>query len=457
MMVNSPQSVGSTVHAVEPPHSMDVEQAVLGGLMLDNDRWDDVALILSETDFYSGTHRLIYRQMCILIENSQPIDLITLFETMEQLGEQSRVDFAYLAELSKNTPSAANIEAYAGHVARYAGLRQLQKIGLELTGRASLRTAEPEDIQAVAQAALEGVSAQYDPEGMADIPALFENVVGRVQELSASGGGQLSGVSFGLDELDRKTTGAQPGDLVIVAARPSMGKTAFALGLGVSALETTSAPVQIYSLEMPKEQLMLRFISILGQVPLQNLRSGAMSETDWEKVASVAGKKIMTDWPERMLIDDTAGLSPSLLRTRARKARRKYGDPGLILVDYLQLMQVPELSNNRTLEIADISRSLKGLAKEMGCPVVALSQLNRGLESRADKRPKLSDLRESGAIEQDADLVMFIYRDEVYDEHTLDKGMAEIILGKQRNGPIGTVKASFIAEQARFTSYDLGY
>ncbi|OIX93126.1 replicative DNA helicase [Serratia fonticola] len=446
-----------TVQAVEPPHSMDVEQAVLGGLMLDNDRWDDVALILSETDFFSGTHRFIYRQMRALVENRQPIDLLTLSQTMEQLGEQHRVDFAYLAELSKNTPSAANIDAYAGHVARYAGLRQLQKIGLELTGRASLRTAEPEDVQAVAQAALEGVSAQYDPEGMADIPSLFEDVVGRVQELSASGGAHLSGVSFGLNELDKMTTGAQDGDLIIVAARPSMGKTAFGLGLGIAALETTSAPVQIYSLEMPKEQLMLRFIAILGKVPLQNLRSGAMSESDWERVASVAGKKIMDDWPERMLIDDTAGLSPSLLRTRARKARRQYGDPSLILVDYLQLMQVPELSHNRTLEISDISRSLKGLAKEMGCPVVALSQLNRGLESRADKRPKLSDLRESGAIEQDADLVMFIYRDEVYDEHTLDKGMAEIILGKQRNGPIGTVKASFIAEQARFASYDLGY
>lgn len=432
-----------------PPHSVEAEQSVLGGLMLDNDRWDDIATVISAESFFSRPHQLIFSAMKTLLEQGKPIDLITVTESIEQQGQLEQAGgFAYLAELSKNTPSAANVVAYAEYVASYGQKRQLLSLGHELVGQASDARTDLAKLLEDTERRLFSIGEQRSSDTVADMPTVVESYLERLEQRCGNPDG-IVGTPTGFEQLDELTTGLQSGDLILVAGRPSMGKTALGLAMCEGALNgRVTQSVQIYSLEMPAEQLLSRFIAMLGRVPLQNLRSGNMSDEHWGRV-SAAIKILLTDWKNRLLIDDSSYMTPSILRSRIRKNARKHGTPSLILLDYLQLMRCPG-QENRTQEIAEISRSLKVLAKEIGCPVVALSQLNRALENRPDKRPNNGDLRDSGALEQDADVIIFIYRDELYDDRTPDRGMAEIIIGKQRNGPIGTVKVQYQSEITRF-------
>ncbi|EAR5802141.1 replicative DNA helicase [Salmonella enterica] len=445
----------NNVEQIAPPHSISAEQAVLGGLMLNNDRWDDIATIISAERFYSRSHGVIFSAMQTLLLQNKPIDLITLAESMEQQGTLEQCGgFAYLAELSKNTPSAANIVAYAEYVTSYGQKRQLLELGHDLVGQASdVRT----DLAALldeAERRIFAIAEQQSPDGDVDLPASLENFLDRLEQRCGSED-LITGTPTGFTQLNTMTSGFQSSDLILLAGRPSMGKTALGLAFCEGALnERLDMAVQVYSLEMPTEQLLMRFTAMLGRVPLQHLRNGDMQDEDWARV-SAAMKVLLEDWKDRLVIDDSSYMTPALLRSRVRKNIRKYGHPSLILLDYLQLMRCPG-QENRTQEIAEISRSLKALAKEIGCPVVALSQLNRSLESRADKRPNNGDLRDSGALEQDADLIMFVYRDEVYDADTHEPGVAEIILGKQRNGPIGTIKVQYQAEITRFEDFTGG-
>lgn len=437
-----------------PPHSLEAEQSVLGGLMLDNERWDNVSERVAGEDFFSRPHRTIFSQMQRLLEQGRPIDLITLSEALETGGELENVGgFAYLAELSKNTPSAANINAYADIVRERAVIRDMISVANEIAdagydpqGRSS------EDLLDLAESRVFQIAenrANKD-EGPKGIEAILEETVEKIEKLYAQPHDGVTGVSSGYQDLDKKTAGLQPSDLIIVAARPSMGKTTFAMNLCENAAMTEEKPVLIFSLEMPGNQIMMRMLASLSRVDQTRIRTGQLDDEDWARISSTMG--ILLE-KRNMYIDDSSGLTPTEVRSRARRIFREHGGLSLIMIDYLQLMRVPSLSDNRTLEIAEISRSLKALAKELQVPVVALSQLNRSLEQRADKRPVNSDLRESGSIEQDADLIMFIYRDEVYHESSDLKGVAEIIIGKQRNGPIGTVRLTFNGQWSRFDNY----
>ena len=437
-----------------PPHSLEAEQSVLGGLMLDNAPWDNVSERVTGEDFFSRPHRTIFSQMQRLLEQGRPIDLITLSEALETGGELENVGgFAYLAELSKNTPSAANINAYADIVRERAVIRDMISVANEIAdagydpqGRSS------EDLLDLAESRVFQIAenrANKD-EGPKGIEAILEETVEKIEKLYAQPHDGVTGVSSGYQDLDKKTAGLQPSDLIIVAARPSMGKTTFAMNLCENAAMTEEKPVLIFSLEMPGNQIMMRMLASLSRVDQTRIRTGQLDDEDWARISSTMG--ILLE-KRNMYIDDSSGLTPTEVRSRARRIFREHGGLSLIMIDYLQLMRVPSLSDNRTLEIAEISRSLKALAKELQVPVVALSQLNRSLEQRADKRPVNSDLRESGSIEQDADLIMFIYRDEVYHESSDLKGVAEIIIGKQRNGPIGTVRLTFNGQWSRFDNY----
>ncbi|WP_341270483.1 replicative DNA helicase [Morganella morganii] len=437
-----------------PPHSLEAEQSVLGGLMLDNERWDNVSERVTGEDFFSRPHRTIFSQMQRLLEQGRPIDLITLSEALETGGELENVGgFAYLAELSKNTPSAANINAYADIVRERAVIRDMISVANEIAdagydpqGRSS------EDLLDLAESRVFQIAenrANKD-EGPKGIEAILEETVEKIEKLYAQPHDGVTRVSSGYQDLDKKTAGLQPSDLIIVAARPSMGKTTFAMNLCENAAMTEEKPVLIFSLEMPGNQIMMRMLASLSRVDQTRIRTGQLDDEDWARISSTMG--ILLE-KRNMYIDDSSGLTPTEVRSRARRIFREHGGLSLIMIDYLQLMRVPSLSDNRTLEIAEISRSLKALAKELQVPVVALSQLNRSLEQRADKRPVNSDLRESGSIEQDADLIMFIYRDEVYHESSDLKGVAEIIIGKQRNGPIGTVRLTFNGQWSRFDNY----
>lgn len=436
----------------QPPHSVEAEQSVLGGLMLDNDRWDDVATQISAQDFFISAHRTIYSHMQTLIEQGNPIDLITLSETLEQQEQLCQVGgFAYLAELSKNTPSAANIIPYAQYIASYGELRQLLLLGNELSDMAGQPRNNVADVLAFAEQKLFAIAQSHQDGGLTDISACFDNVLAGIAQRYEAERGSLSGTPSGLEQLDALTCGFQPADLIIAAARPSVGKTAFALTLCVNALMLRpSQPVQIYSMEMSAEQLLLRLVSLIGRVSQTRLRSGDLGDDDWQQIG-VSASILMNEWKDRLLLDDSGILTPSILRSRARRSLRQYGLPSLIVVDYLQLMRSGG-AENRNQEISTISRALKALAKELNCPVLALSQLNRALESRLNKRPCNADLRDSGSIEQDADVILFLYRDELYDPNTLDRGIAEVIVSKQRNGPIDTVRTRFISDQTRFES-----
>lgn len=437
-----------------PPHSIEAEQAVLGSLMLDNQRWDRVSETITDRDFYSRHHQIIFAEMVNLVTKGVPIDLITLSESLESKDVLSDVGgFAYLAELSKNTPSAINVVAYTDIIRQQAILRELISSSNEIAdncyateGRSSediLDLAETKIFQIAENRAKQGV-------GPKSVTSVLEDTVAKIEELFQKPHDGVTGVSTGFVDLDKKTAGLQRSDLIIVAARPSMGKTTFAMNLCENAAMMQEKPVLIFSLEMPAEQIMMRMLASLSRVDQTKIRTGQLDDDDWARISSTMG--ILLE-KKNMYIDDSSGLTPMELRSRARRIYREHGGISMIMVDYLQLMRVPNMSENRTLEIAEISRSLKALAKELQVPVVALSQLNRSLEQRADKRPVNSDLRESGSIEQDADVIMFIYRDEVYNEGSEHKGIAEIILGKQRNGPIGKVRLKFQGQWSRFDNY----
>ncbi|MCE9677584.1 replicative DNA helicase [Shewanella sp. AS1] len=437
-----------------PPHSIEAEQSVLGGLMLDSNAWDRVAEAVVKEDFYSRSHKMIFTAMEALVAAGQPIDLVTVSEQLElEDCLEDAGGFAYLGEIAKNTPSAGNILSYAAIVRERAVVREMIKVANEIAdagfnpeGRNSgelLDLAESKVFKIAEQRA----NANEGPEG---IKTILEKTVDKIEQLYNNPHNGVTGVSSGFSDLDKMTAGFQSGDLIIVAARPSMGKTTFAMNLCEQAALNEDKPVLIFSLEMPSEQIMMRMLASLGRVDQTKIRTGQLDDDDWARVSSTMG--IMLE-QGKMYIDDGSGLTPTEVRSRARRIAREHGGLSMIMIDYLQLMQVPALADNRTLEIAEISRSLKALAKELEIPVIALSQLNRSLEQRADKRPVNSDLRESGSIEQDADLIMFIYRDEVYHDDSEYKGTAEIIIGKQRNGPIGRVRLVFQGQYSRFDNY----
>jgi replicative DNA helicase len=432
-----------------PPHSIEAEQAVLGGLMLAPESYDRINDQLTETDFYRRDHQMIYRAIRELSERDRPFDAVTLGEWFESQGRMELVgDGAYLIELASTTPSAANIAAYAEIVRDKAVLRQLIQVGTDIVndgfqpeGResAELLAKAEQEVFAIAEAGARG-KQDFTPVRKALIEAFDV-----LQTRHASGGG-ITGLPTGYTEFDEMTAGLQPTDLLILAARPSMGKTTLALNMAEYAALKSKKAVAIFSMEMSASQLALRMISSVGRVNATRLRTGALEDEDWSRVSSAI--QLMRD--VKVFIDDTPALSPDVLRAKARRLKREH-DLGLIVIDYLQLMAVPGNSENRATEISEISRSLKGLAKELNVPVIALSQLNRSLETRTDKRPVMADLRESGAIEQDADVIVFIYRDEYYNkENSPDKGLAEIIIGKQRNGPTGSLKLKFFGEYTRF-------
>ena len=430
------------------PHSIEAEQAVLGGLMLDNKRLDAVLEVISDVDFYREDHRQIFKMMQVLQENAQPLDVITLSEELHRHDQLERVGgLAYLVEMANNTPSAANIVAYARIVRERSTLRQLIAAAQEIS-KSSYNPSglDSDDLLQLAEKRVAEIAEDRPKEGgLVGVNDLLKATVQRIDELFRSGS-DITGVPSGIADLDTRTSGWQPGELIILAARPSMGKTALALNFVESAIFSQNRPVLVFSMEMPSAAMVMRMMSSVGRIDQGRMRNGKLTEEDWPKLSSAVAK--MKD--KLLFIDDTPGLSPQELRARVRRIAREHGNPGMIMVDYLQLMQIAGSSEGRTQEISEISRSLKAIAKEFDCPLIALSQLNRGVEQRPNKRPMNSDLRESGAIEQDADVILFIYRDEYYNEDSPDKGIAELIIGKQRNGEIGTCRAAFIGKYTRF-------
>jgi len=432
-----------------PPHSIEAEQAVLGGLMLDNNAWERILDQVSDGDFYRHDHRLIFRAIARLAERNAPFDVVTLSEQLDKEGQLAQVGgLAYLAELAKNTPSVANIKAYAAIIRERATLRQLISISNGIADSAfnpEGRNAE-EILDEAERQIFQIAEARPKSGGPVAVNDLLTRAIDRIDTLFNTADA-ITGLSTGYTDLDEKTSGLQPADLIIVAGRPSMGKTTFAMNLVENAVLRSDKAVLVYSLEMPGESLVMRMLSSLGRIDQTKIRSGQLDDDDWPRLTSAVN--LLND--RKLFIDDTAGISPSEMRARTRRIVREHGELAMIMIDYLQLMQIPGSSgDNRTNEISEISRSLKALAKEFNCPVIALSQLNRSLEQRPNKRPVNSDLRESGAIEQDADVIMFVYRDEVYHPETEHKGIAEIIIGKQRNGPIGTVRLAFLGKYTRF-------
>jgi replicative DNA helicase len=434
-----------------PPHSMEAELSVLGGLMLDPDAWERVADRITEDDFYRRDHRLIFRALQSLADADQPRDVVTVAEWLDKHALLDDVGgLAYLGRVVADTPTAANIVAYADIVREHAIKRQLIEVGTSIAqsayqpdGRDSRQLLEEAE-QKVFQIAEQGSRQR---KGFAPIKGLLTLAVERIQTLYEQDE-PITGLPTGFDDFDTMTSGLQKGDLVIVAGRPSMGKTTFAMNIGENVAIRTKKPVAVFSMEMPGEQLALRMMSSLGRIDQHRVRTGKLEDDDWPRLTSAV--VMLSEAP--IFIDDTPALSPTELRARARRLKKEHG-LGLIIIDYLQLMQVPGNNENRTAEISEISRSLKALAKELDVPVIALSQLNRSLEQRPNKRPVMSDLRESGAIEQDADLIVFIYRDEVYHPDSAEKGVAEIIIAKQRNGPIGTVRLTFLGKYTQFANY----
>lgn len=437
-----------------PPHSIEAEQSVLGGLLLDNSAWDKVGDFLNEEDFYRFDHRLIYHHISRLISANKPADVITVFETLKQSGKENEAGgLTYLNALAQNTPSAANIRRYAEIVRERGVLRQLITAADEITTTAfnpegrEVRQVLDEAESKIFAIAEEGSRGQ---QGFQEIQPLLGQVVERIDELyNRDNPNDITGVPTGFADLDKMTSGLQAGDLIIVAGRPSMGKTAFSLNIGEYVAVEQGLPVAVFSMEMAATQLAMRMLGSVGRLDQHRLRTGRLADDDWPRLTHAIQK--MNE--AQLYIDETPALNPIELRARSRRLARTCGKLGLIVVDYLQLMSVSRSGENRATEISEISRSLKGLAKELNCPVIALSQLNRSLEQRPNKRPVMSDLRESGAIEQDADIILFIYRDEVYNPDSTDKGTAEIIIGKQRNGPIGNVRLTFLGQYTKFENY----
>ncbi|HCM04499.1 MAG TPA: replicative DNA helicase [Oceanospirillales bacterium] len=439
-----------------PPHSIDAEQSVLGGLLLDNRAWESVSEVLEDTDFYSHKHRNIYRAIKSLVDQEQPIDVVTVSEELDELGTLDEVGgIAYLGELADMTPSTANSGAYGVIVKERSQQRRL----IEAAADISLSAYEPEgknslDILSDAEQKIAQIAEGNRKEGgPVVVGPILKNTLDQLDELFNKPEG-LSGLTTGFTEIDNRTSGFQKADMIVVAGRPSMGKTTYAMNLVENALVATKRPCLVFSMEMPSESIVMRMLSSIGKIDQTRIRSGKLIEDDWPRLSSAVN--ILKDLP--LYIDDTPALTPQDMRARCRKVYRENdNDLALVMVDYMQLMQVSGPSEGRSQEISEISRSMKAIAKEFGCPIIALSQLNRSLEQRPNKRPVMSDLRESGAIEQDADIIAFIYRDEVYNEDTPDKGIAEIITGKHRNGPIGTDRLAFVGKYTRFENLAAGY
>ena len=437
-----------------PPHSIEAEQSVIGGLLRDNAAWDRIADFMHAEDFYRYDHRIIFEQMVRLINSGKPADVITVYESLVQLGKAEEVGgLPYLNAMAQNTPSAANIRRYAEIVRDRGVLRQLITVADEVSGKAfNPQGAEVKQILDEAESRIFAIAEQgaRGVQGWLPVQPLLTQVVERIDELySRDNQGEVTGVPTGFIDLDKMTSGLQPGDLVIVAGRPSMGKTAFSVNIGEAVAVEAGLPVAIFSMEMGGVQLAMRMLGSIGQLDQHRLRTGKLHDEDWPRLTHAIQK--MND--AQIFIDETPALNPIEMRARSRRLARQCGKLGLIIVDYLQLMQGSKPGDNRAAEISEISRSLKGLAKELGCPVIALSQLNRSLEQRPNKRPVMSDLRESGAIEQDADVIIFLYRDEVYNPDSPDKGTAEIIIGKQRNGPIGAIRLTWMGMYTKFGNY----
>ncbi|AVZ80167.1 replicative DNA helicase [Zoogloeaceae bacteirum Par-f-2] len=437
-----------------PPHSLEAEQSLIGGILLDNTAWERVADLVNEADFYRDDHRRIYRHIAKLIDLGKPADVVTVFESLEKSGEAEQAGgIAYLAEIANSTPSAANIRRYAEIVRERSILRKLVAVGDEIAASALAPSGKDAKVlldEAEAKVFEIAEAGARHSSGFVPIQPILKQVVDRVQELyDRDNPSDVTGVPTGLVDLDAITSGLQPSDMIVVAGRPAMGKTTFALNIAEHIAVECRLPVAIFSMEMPGTQLATRFISSIGRIDQSKIRSGRLSDEDWQRLTAAMGK--LYDAP--IYIDETPGLNPIDLRARCRRLARQCGKLGLIVIDYLQLMSSARESDNRAAELSDISRSVKSLAKELHVPIIALSQLNRSLEQRPNKRPVMSDLRESGAIEQDADIIMFIYRDEVYNPDSPDKGTAELIIGKHRNGPTGMVRMTFIGESTRFENY----
>jgi replicative DNA helicase len=432
------------------PHSIEAEQSVLGGLMLDNNAWDKIADIVTENDFYRRDHRRIFHAIAQLVEQQDPSDVVTLSDWLDKRKELESIGgLAYLGQLAKNTPSAANIVTYAQIVREKSVLRQLISVGNDIASSCYQTEGRKSELLLDNAEKMVFEIAEKGAKGRKSFVAIKDLLVKAVDKIDMlfQQDSPITGVPTGFSDFDDMTSGLQPADMVIVAGRPSMGKTTFAMNVAENVAIKTDAPVAIFSMEMPGEQLAMRLLSSLGRIDQHRVRTGKLDDDDWPRLTSAVG--LLAE--AKMFIDDTPALTPNELRARARRLAREHG-LGLIVIDYLQLMQVPG-ADNRVNEISEISRNLKSLAKELNVPVIALSQLNRSLEQRPNKRPVMSDLRESGAIEQDADVIVFIYRDEVYNEDSPDKGTAEIIIGKQRNGPIGSVRLTFLGQYTRFENH----
>jgi replicative DNA helicase len=437
-----------------PPHSIEAEQSVLGALLLDNQAFDRVADLVSADDFYRDDHRRIWRHIARLIENTRPADVVTVSESIEASEDKDRTGgAAYLAALAQNTPSALNVRRYAELVRERAVQRRLAQVATEIAE--SALGSSGKDVGQLLDEAESKIfqiaeSGARKDQGLLGISPILAKVFERIDHLhSQDNPSDVTGVPTGFVDLDRKTAGLQPGDLIIVAGRPSMGKTAFALNIAehVALHPSVGLPVAVFSMEMSGSQLAMRMLSSMAEVDAHKLRTGRLNNDEWSQLTDAIGRLNEA----RIHVDETAALNALELRARARRMKREYGKLGLVVVDYLQLMSATGQGENRATEISEISRSLKALAKELEVPVVALSQLSRAVEQRNDRRPLMSDLRESGAIEQDADVILFIYREEVYSpEKEEAKGRADVIIGKQRNGPIGTVPLSFRGPFTKF-------
>ena len=455
---NSQQPVDSQVAALKlPPHSIEAEQSLIGGLLIDNAAWDRIGDVVRETDFYRDDHRRIFRHIGKLIQQGRPADVVTVYESIEQSNEVDQTGgLGYLGEIANATPSAANIRRYAEIVRERGILRQLVTVGDEIAGNAlnpagrDVKTLLDDAEQRIFQIAEAGNRGNN---GFVAIQPLLGEVVERMETLLARDSqSDITGVATGFADLDRLTSGLQPGDMIVVAGRPSMGKTAFALNIAEHVGVDLRLPVAIFSLEMSGPQLATRFLSSVGRIDQTKLRTGRLTDDEWDRMTVALGK--LHEAP--IHIDETGAINSTDLRARARRLHRQFGKLGLIIIDYLQLMSSNRDGENRATEISEISRSIKALAKELQVPIIALSQLSRKVEERTDKRPLMSDLRESGAIEQDADIIMMMYREEYYKPDTQDKGTAEAIIGKHRNGPVGTVRLTFLGEYTKFENYASG-
>ena len=452
---NPPQQVDSQVAALKlPPHSIEAEQSLIGGLLIDNAAWDRIGDVVRETDFYRDDHRRIFRHIGKLIQQGRPADVVTVYESIEQSNEVDQTGgLGYLGEIANATPSAANIRRYAEIVRERAILRQLVTVGDEIAGNAlnpagrDVKQLLDDAEQRIFQIAEAGNRSNN---GFVAIQPLLGEVVERMETLLArESQSDITGVATGFADLDRMTSGLQAGDMIVVAGRPSMGKTAFALNIAEHVGVELRLPVAIFSLEMSGPQLATRFLSSVGRIDQSKLRTGRLTDDEWDRMTVALGK--LHEAP--IHIDETGAINSTDLRARARRLHRQFGKLGLIIIDYLQLMSANRDGENRATEISEISRSIKALAKELQVPIVALSQLSRKVEERNDKRPLMSDLRESGAIEQDADIILMMYREEYYKPDTQDKGTAEVIIGKHRNGPVGKVRLTFINEFAKFENH----